>query len=139
MSQVRHRVAGFLWPIPGRRVAMGVMWVIGIGRLGFFSIGAATRFSAQFYGLALVLLSLGLLLSERERALTWYGRGIAALGAGVLMGLGIDIGLQVAAPNTASVGLYWLSIVEGLLNTSSVILYWLSIVLIFEAGARREC
>lgn len=119
---VSHRVVGFLWPIPGRRVTAGVMWVLGMGRLGVFSVGSATTVSAWLYGVLLLGLGLALIFTEHEKSLYWYGRFVSALGAGVLMGLGIDVGVKA-----------------GLFNTSSVILYWLAIVLFFEAGARREC
>ena len=104
--------------LTGRQAAAGVAIVVGLGRLGVYAIGPTTELEAAFYGWLLLLAGVGLLATGGVRRFHFGGRMAAALAAGVMAGMGFDV---------------------GTLNTSVVMLYWFAVVLLIEAGVRCEC
>lgn len=112
-----------LWPIPGRFIIAGCMLIVAGGRLGLYQYASGTTVGGDTtYGIAIIIIAVGLVVTEGVLSLKWPGRLIAALGAGLLAGMAIDFLMTT-----------------GWNNTSSMILFWLSAVLVVQAGARREC
>ena len=111
MRNILQRLGLLIWrmvkPPSGRGVRRAVILyclVLGLGRLGIFTIGTGTLFPARIYGGLLILVSGLLMLTTWRWRLSWGGRLAAALTAGVLAGLGADV-----LPSTTSALMLWVT------------------------------
>ena len=112
----------FLWPIPGRIIVAGCMWVVALGRFGLYAHASGSLASDTVYGLLFVAGAVALALTHGRYSLRWPGRTVAIVCTGLLTTLATDLFVSTGGN-----------------NTSTMMLIWLSVVLIVQAGARREC
>lgn len=114
--------ARFLWPIPGRLIIAGCMLIIAGGRFGLYQHTDGRLLTDRSYAILFLISGFALIVTQGKGSLHWYGRITAALSAGLLATLGLDL-LAATHGNT----------------TPSMIMLWLATVLVVQAGARREC
>ena len=100
-----------------RRLVAALALIMGLARIGLFSYGSSTWVPARFYGVLMLILAYGLWLTAGRWRLRAPGRTVAALGCGLMVGLGADV---------------WPSV------TSALILFTLGYTLLGEAVCREQ-
>ena len=104
--------------VGSRRLVATLALIMGLGRVGLFTYGSTTRMSAQFYGVLMLIMAAGLFFTTNDLRLRWQGRTVAAMGCGLMVGLGADV-MPISA-------------------TSALILFALGYTLLGEAACRES-